>query len=191
VYYIDWKNIQLALLDQSGPNQSGFQYTDNAGRAKSQGVELSVDSRPLAGLTVGGWIAWNEAELSEDFPANSTIYGLSGDRMPNSARFSGSVSLTQHFPLPNDMQGFVEGDVSYVGDRKGVFRATPDRQTLPSYTKADLRVGLEFADWVGSLFVNNVTDKRGVLQGGLGTTNPLAFQFIQPRTMGVFVTRSF
>jgi iron complex outermembrane recepter protein len=40
-------------------------------------------------------------------------------------------------------------------------------------------------------FVNNLADKRGVLTGGIGTTVPTAFYFIQPRTLGLSVSKSF
>jgi hypothetical protein len=42
-----------------------------------------------------------------------------------------------------------------------------------------------------SLFVNNVSDRRGALSGGLGTRNPVAFLYIQPRTAGVSLARVF
>src|SRR5207247_5388319 len=60
LYYIDWKNIQLNLLDPV----SNFAYYANASRAKSQGVELWIESRPLTGLNIAAWIAWNDAVLT-------------------------------------------------------------------------------------------------------------------------------
>src|SRR5690606_8685592 len=57
LYHIDWKDIQLSLLN------GGFTFTTNGSRARSQGLELAVKARPLAGLTVAGWTVWNNAEL--------------------------------------------------------------------------------------------------------------------------------
>ena len=59
VYRINWKSIQLPVTDLS----TGVGYTSNAGSAKSQGVELSTELRPLRGLTLGAWAAWNQESL--------------------------------------------------------------------------------------------------------------------------------
>src|SRR6185295_8577665 len=48
VYRIDWKDLQVSEIDVSGT----YNYNSNAARAKSQGVELSVEARPLDGLTL-------------------------------------------------------------------------------------------------------------------------------------------
>jgi outer membrane receptor protein involved in Fe transport len=194
LYYIDWKNIQLQIL--SG---GGIGYIINASRAKSQGVEFSADARPLRGLAVSAWMAWNEAELTEDFPPldqGGFAQGFSGDRLPNSARFSGSFSLDQEFPFTAQVTGFVGGSVSYIGNRIGLFRnrfvpSPAERQSLPGFAKTDLRAGARYESWTVNLFANNVTDKRGMLSGGLGTTYSTGFNFIQPRTIGLAVSKTF
>jgi outer membrane receptor protein involved in Fe transport len=141
VYYIDWKDIQIHLLSPSGG------YISNGSRAKSQGVEISVESRPVSGLTLAGWVAYDDAKLTEDFPVNSAVYGVSGDRLPDTSRFSGNVAADEEFPLMSDILGFVGGTASYVGDRVGVFTApppaVPPRQSYPSYTRVDFRAGVK------------------------------------------------
>ena len=126
VYYIDWKKIQL----QSTNPQTQIQFNFNGSRAKSQGVELSVESRPLTGMTIAAWAVWNDASLTEAFPAASSQLGLPGDRLPYSSRFSGNLSLQQDFPLASGVTGHVGGALSYVGDRQGVFTATSSRQNF-------------------------------------------------------------
>jgi outer membrane receptor protein involved in Fe transport len=191
IYYIDWKDIQLQLNDLV----SGQSYFTNAGRARSQGMELSLESRPVDGLVMTAWVSWNDSELSEDFPAGSTVSGTSGDRLPTSSRWSGNLSVDQHFPLTSTVTGFIGGSMSYVGDRKGgfvsVFAPSPARQTYPAYTQTDLRAGLSYESWTANLFVNNVTDKRGLLAGGIGNLFPYTFSYIQPRIVGLSLTKSF
>jgi iron complex outermembrane receptor protein len=188
LYYVDWKDIQVQL---QAP-QSGEGYTGNGSRAKSQGVEISVESRPLTGLTLNGWVAFSDAELTEPFPPNSAnVHGVSGDRLPYSSRFSGNLSAEQDFPLFSNVNGFVGATESYVGEREGVFTASAERQNLPAYSKTDLRTGGKFDSWTLNLYVNNVTDKRGVLNGGLGQVPPFAFIYIQPRTVGLSVGKAF
>ena len=194
VYYIQWKDIQLQLANPI----TGIFYYANGSKAKSQGVELSAQARPLTGLSVTAWVAWNDAKLTEPMPPGSSVIGESGDRLPYSEPFSGNLSLEQRFPLTALMHGatgFVGGDVSYVPDRLGQFASiyltTPERQDLPAYTKIDLRAGLDYDTWRLNLYVNNVADKRAVLDGGLDLIPTNAFIYIQPRTIGMTVSKTF
>jgi iron complex outermembrane recepter protein len=191
LYYIDWKNIQV----QSYNPTTFSSYTGNGNGAKSQGIELSAESRPLAGLTISAWVAWDDAVLTAPFPPNSDAVGVDGDRLPYSSRFSGNLSLEEDFPLASGVTGFVGGAVAYVGNREGVFASTfatsTERQALPAYTKTDLRAGVKYDSWTANVFVNNLTDDRGVLAGGLGAFPPFAFTYIQPRTIGLNVIKTF
>jgi iron complex outermembrane recepter protein len=187
LYYIDWQNIQISLFNP----QNGLGYNGNGSAAKSQGLELSGESRPLTGLTIAAWVTLSDAVLTQAFPDNSSVYGASGDRLPYSSRFSGNLSLHQDFPLTSGLRGFVGGSVSYVGDREGEFTSTAVRQGLPSYARTDLQAGAKHDSWTVNLFVNNVADKRGLLTGGLGGYPPFAFSYIQPRLVGLSVVKTF
>lgn len=187
LYYINWKDIQLSLVNA----QTGLGYTGNGGEAKSQGVELSVESKPMSGMTVAAWMTLSDAELKETFPSASTAYGAAGDNLPYSSRFSGSLSLHQEFPLTGMLAGFIGGSLSYVGGREGEFTSNATRQALPAFARTDLQAGAKYGAWTVNFFVNNLADKRGVLAGGLGSYPPFAFQFIQPRVVGLSVVRTF
>jgi len=192
LYYIDWSDIQLHSVNP----QTQFGYLFNGSRAKSEGLEVSLESRPLTGLTVSAWLVFSEAELTENFPTNTTVTGMTGDRIPYTSRFSGNFSIQQDFPLGNSVTGFVGGALSYVGEREGEFLAAAAgvpvaRQVYPAYAKTDLRSGVRFDSWTINLFVNNLTDRRGVLSGGLGATPPFGFTYIQPRTVGIGVALKF
>jgi outer membrane receptor protein involved in Fe transport len=190
IYYIAWKDIQLSFIDP----QNFMAYNGNGGRAKSQGVELSIKVAPLQGLAIAAWVAYNQAELTEDFPAAVVAageFGLAGDRLPFSNRYSGYVSVDQKFPLGAAWSGFVGGDLSYVGDRVGFFAPTSQRTLFPAYGKADLRAGVTYNSWTATFFANNVADKRAPIAGGLGYFPPSAFEYIQPRTVGLNVSKGF
>jgi outer membrane receptor protein involved in Fe transport len=184
LYYIDWTNIQLGLTAPGG-----FFYTGNGSGAKSQGFELSVTTRPLTGLSVEGWIAYTDAVLTEDIK-NSPTHGLAGDRLPNSPRWSGHVALEQEFPLGR-ATGYVGGELSLIGDRWSVFTGSALRQVFPAYAKADLHAGARSGPWTFNLYVNNVTDKRAAVQGGIGYFEPNTFIYITPRNFGLNVSRVF
>ena len=197
VYYIRWENIQIQLL-----NSQDLQYQDNGGNAKSEGVEVSVTARPVMGLSLGASFAYDDAALTQDFPgcsastgtcSISSAFGLDGDRLPDSARLSGNFSGKEEFPIPvwRDASGFVVGQVSYVGDRVGVFTSAPQRQLYGGYAKIDARAGVKYDSWTVQAYVNNVADRRGALDGGLGYYNQSAFILIQPRTVGLSVAKTF
>jgi iron complex outermembrane recepter protein len=185
LFYIDWSNLQVTLFT---PDFLG--YVVNGSAAKSEGVELSAEARPLTGLTLSGWVNYSNAVVTQDFPAGGA-HGVSGDRLPNTPRHSGYLSLEQEFPLAGSASGFVGASVNYVGERIGLFTGSSVRQMYPSYTRTDLRAGLRYDSWTASVYVNNLADTRGLTSGGLGYVYEKAFAYIQPRTIGLNVSRTF
>ncbi len=174
---------------------SGLSYTVNGNRAKSQGLEVSLEARPFKGTTLSTWFVFDDAQLSQNFPANSSAYGVDGERLPYGSRFSDYFSLDQEFPLTSQVSGFTGAALSYIGNRLGIFgpagSTPPPRQEFGGYARLDVKAGARFPSWTTNLFVNNVTDRRGALTGGIGYTPPFAFVYIQPRTFGVSVIRTF
>jgi outer membrane receptor protein involved in Fe transport len=187
LYHIDWKNIQIAIRDPA----SGFFWNANGGTARSQGIECSTTLRPVSGLTISAWAAYDDAVLTENFPATSTAYGVVGDRLPFATRASGYVSLDQEFPLRGKATAFLGGSANYIGARVGTFQATSQRQDLPAYTETDLRGGVRYDSWIASVYVNNVADTRGLINGGIGYIPTNVFVYIQPRTVGFSLTKAF
>ncbi|HKS54559.1 MAG TPA: TonB-dependent receptor [Steroidobacteraceae bacterium] len=184
VYYIDWDDIQLVLTNV-------ISFYDNAGGARSRGVELSTEVKPAEGLTLSAWGAWGEAEITEDFPDISDIVGGAGDRLPYSPKVSGSLALDYEFDFIGRSTATAGAVVRYVGDRAGSFRADAGlaQPSLPSYSQVDLSFGVAAGPWTFSAFVNNVADKRGVT--GIAPFNINAFNYILPRTIGVTLARTF
>jgi outer membrane receptor protein involved in Fe transport len=189
VYYIKWKDIQIPLI------QDGFGYFINGGDAKSEGVELSATTKPLTGLTLSGWLAYDEAVLTATLPPTSSVYGAAGDRLPSSPRWSGHFSADQEFRVYRETTGFLGATASYVGDRLGTFTGSQGlpspRQIYPSYSQIDLRAGVRDGTWTYSVVANNVTDKRGILYGGLGGFYPNDFYYIEPRVVTLSVSKRF
>jgi outer membrane receptor protein involved in Fe transport len=191
LYYIDWLGVQVSLAD---PVTTKIYFT-NGGRAKSEGVEVSAELKPVDGLRLAGWISYDNAVLTQSMPPNSTVYGNSGDRLPYTSRFSALASADYEFRVGRFALSY-GGTVSYVGDRVGTFvgasaGAAPDRQQLPGYFRIDLRSGLTVEPWSLELYANNITDRRGLIGGGIGTQIPTAFELIQPRAIGLSLSRTF
>jgi iron complex outermembrane recepter protein len=182
-FYIDWKRIQLSFLENAAV------FVGNGGGAKSQGLELSVQARPWTGAAVALATAFTDAKLTEDLAAPIRAVGLSGDRLPYSARFTGNLSVDQEFALVSHWNGFAGASVGYVGDRFGQFNTNKQpRLRYPSYSEIDARTGVRSDVWTITLFANNLGNKRGIV-GGVASAAQSNFDaiYIQPRTIGVSV----
>jgi iron complex outermembrane recepter protein len=187
VYYIDWRNIQLQVAQAD----TEFTYFTNASKARSQGLELSSQARPIKGLTISGWVAFNDAKLVNDLPPDSSVIGTAGDRLPFSGRFSGNLSVQQEWSLNDRASVFAGASVTYTDNRQDVFEpAGTLRFDLPGYTQTDLHAGLHLDDWTINVFLNNLTDRRGILSTGQVGFATWVANYIQPRTAGVLVSRN-
>jgi outer membrane receptor protein involved in Fe transport len=186
-YHIRWKDIQLQATNLV--TTIPFQF--NGGGARSDGVELAAQATPVRGTTLGGWVVWNDAVLTD--PIRIGSFAEAGERLPIGSRFSSHLTLRRDFVVSDEWSGFALAEVSYVGDRNGPFRRTESSTRLdyPAYTTADLRVGIGRGSWACTLFVTNVTDERGKLNGGVGTGIPFGFVYITPRTYGVTLASTF
>ncbi|QDX26909.1 TonB-dependent receptor [Sphingomonas suaedae] len=187
VYYIDWDDIQLQTFN---PSAQTTVYV-NGNRARSWGVEFSVEARPWTGLTVTAWGSWNSAELTEEIPVNILAIGSAGDALPFSQNFSGYASAEQAFQVGNGMAVFFGGSASYIDRRQNNFPngQVTVRRALPSYTKVDLRAGLRADRWKLQVYADNVGDSRGWL--AISPYNSSDIQAIRPRTIGASIAYDF
>jgi len=198
-YYINWRHFQISLFEFVTINgvTNGVGYTSNAGNAKSEGVEFSLQAHPAAGLTITAQGSFDDAVLTQNLPAASTAYGLAGDRLPYSMRFSGGLTANQDIHLADEWVGFVGGAVNYVGARPYEFTssATQPRIEFPGYTQFNLRVGARHDTWLVNLYINNVADKRAIVGIGnstaLDVTGGYYATVIQRRTVGLSVAKIY
>jgi iron complex outermembrane receptor protein len=186
LYYIDWSKVQLTLISAS----NSLAYTANAGRAKSRGGEVSLTLRPGAGITLSGWVSVSKANLTEGV-VNSATFAPDGALLPYTARFTANLSADKKFEISNGVSGLLGATFGHVGKRFGTFIATPARDVYPAYNKLDLRAGLNWDSWALTVYARNVGNSRGVLGGGAGSYPPNAFIFLQPRTLGASLSKTF
>jgi len=186
VYDIRWQDIQLYVKDE----QTGLYFFSNGGKAKSSGAELSVRWLAAEGLTVAAWGSWNNAELTQNLPQSGPVFGVNGTRLPYSPRFSGGLSLEDEFHLGHDLRGLVGITLAYVGDRKGILTPNADsvRADTPAYARTDAHLGVKYHEWLATVFGNNLADRRGLLNADYPASG---VSIIQPRTIGLSVSRSF
>jgi outer membrane receptor protein involved in Fe transport len=188
VFDIEWHHIQL--LQQYG----SFTAFGNAGNARSKGVELSATYIPISNLTLAASGAYTEAFLTTAAPG---VGGAEGSALPNVPRWSGSLSADYSVPLTAGIKGFAGATVRMEGERHAYF---PDSLTaggntpfeLEAFSALDLRAGLTKDVWQVQLYGKNVTNRRGELSvATLGPTQPASLILLQPRTVGIKLSRTF
>ena len=194
LFWIDWNNIEVQERDPA----SQLLFFGNGQSARSRGLELNGEYIPWKGMTVSGNATYTDAELTAPLVggASADAYAPAGSRLPNVAKYTGNVSAEQTFPL-GEVQGFVGGTVTYLGERQAAFAAAQGiaRASLPGFTNLDVRGGLRFTDLTVNLYVRNVTNELGIVSGDLtsSTTPALGYTFVvaQPRTFGINIVRTF
>jgi outer membrane receptor protein involved in Fe transport len=191
-YQIDWSNMQISATSANG----AFSYLTNAGTANIKGFEVEAVARPVRGLTLQATAAWVDAKLTQD-QANSTILitgstGLTGDKFPNVADFSGSASAEYTWPLKGDLNGLIRADYAYVGESASQFRPTyVYYEKQGDYGYANLRGGVEGSDWGAYLFLNNINNEVGLMSVTSALNNAKQVVSINPRTAGFQVRKRF
>jgi outer membrane receptor protein involved in Fe transport len=183
VYYIDWKNIQLALNLADGE-----QFISNAGKATSKGFELETAAYPVAGLELHLSTAYTDATFGQTL---STINTVAGASLPNVPRWMYSMSSVYSRPLGAVSTGYVRADLNHVDSRLNDLAGLPSGVVnQPGYTLLNLRLGVQRGTWDTSLFVTNATNKVAILNTQYG--GPPNYQTINtPRTIGVNVKKRF
>jgi outer membrane receptor protein involved in Fe transport len=173
-FWIDWKNIQNLQLIES------FFVQGNAGNARSRGIEADVQLEPIHGLNLTGSFAYTDAVYTQ---GNAAADVAAGDELNAIAKYTASLRAEYERPLVGDWQGFVGGDIQYRSSELDVIN-----YRMPAYTLFGLHAGAETDHLRASVFVTNLTDKRGLLGT---TTGNASWAVVQPRTIGVSLSQKF
>jgi len=166
--------------------------TGNAGKAESKGLELALRYKVDEHFSVDANLAWTDAKLTEDAPA----LGASGARLPNSARLSSSVSGRYAFEVAG-RAAYAGLGIRQVGQRNAGFdspQTSVPNFRMAGYVIGDLQAGVTVDGWELGAFVRNLADKRALSSADTALTTfggPLRATPVQPRTVGLNVTRVF
>ena len=108
------------------------------------------------------------------------------------AKFSGSASVEYTWPVSGDLNGLVRADYAYVGESASQFRPTyVYYEKQGDYGYANVRAGVEGADWGAYVFVNNLADEVGLMSVTSSFNNTKQVVSINPRTIGFQVRKRF
>ncbi|WP_265312575.1 TonB-dependent receptor [Sphingomonas lycopersici] len=190
VFHIDWNNIQLYTNYQ---NQA---LLANAGKAKVDGFEIAALVRPNDLLTVGANAGYSNARLTEVDPGVSAgaIGAAVGDPIPQTPRWTVSVTADQLVPLGGDLQGQLGATLRFQSEWFTSFPGSvvsPDVK-LPSIATVDLRAGVSFQRYQVQFRVENVLNEAGLLNYAPGLPGtPATANIIRPRSFTLSLSTRF
>ena len=211
-FYSDIENLQATV--DAGSCSS--RIIVNVPKARSTGVEAEFNTRLNDNFDMALSASINNSELTSSVKdaTGAVLQALrDGNRLPTVPKFQAAAALGYVRPMDNGWTAFSNLSVQYVGDRYTQIAdqendprtvtlfnvGAPSVSTLafqlklPSYTIANLRIGVRSDSWEGAIFVNNLTDETAKLaidrERGLRArygylTNP-------PRTYGLTVRKTF
>ena len=204
LYSTTYDDLQLAEIDPNSTTSIVF-VVRNAGKARSQGVEVDGDWRINEWLRLSGGGAYNDAKFLQYTTGECAVGQIPDGSRPGSCNYngvslafapkwSGNISLDARYPL---------GPVTLVGSIS--IQAQSQMRTIntndpfglqPGFAKTDLRAGVAAndGDWELALVVRNATDELtrswttiappSVSVGGLSSTYRLV-KVDLPRTVAL------
>lgn len=217
VFQADIEDLQVTLDAGSCSSRIVFNVPD----ATTTGIESELTWEPTERLLLALAGSYVEAEFDSTVrDGNGNVIGgiEDGNRLATVPETQFSASGAYRFPLEFDgspAEGFVTASVQHVGSRytqpgdqvpgAGEFAhglpfggMTGDEVTtldleLPSYEIAYLSAGIDYGEYVVTLFVDNVFDENALLsfdreRGGRAR---LGFRTNQPRTIGINLRANF
>ncbi len=113
VFYIDWNNFQLDTSSYAG----GYALAANGIKARSRGVELSLDGQLGPHWSYQFGYTYTRAQVAEDFAIldrlddgtdnlTAIVSGHSGDPLPNSPAHSATLGVNYTHPAPAILDGW-------------------------------------------------------------------------------------
>jgi outer membrane receptor protein involved in Fe transport len=185
-YFESWVGVQQV----NALSSCGYVYTANVGDAHVYGGEIEARAIVVRDLEASANVTYAHAAL-----VSSTLVDAgfdAGTPIQQVPKWSASASLAYHHDLTEEVALTARVESNYIGSRTDETFAT---NTLPSYDLTNIRGGFQGERWSAVLFVNNVADKRALLNNitqdavNLPTFNRVAVS--QPRTTGIDLNYKF
>lgn len=175
-YHIKWEGIQLASQTQYGI--AGI--IANGGSAVSKGLEATFNARPIDGLTITGSYSYNDSRLTEDViglltirnqnlrarPKNIRVNVLDGDRLPGTARHTGSLGVTYDANVGTDAVVSTSFAATYQGEVLSRIGARAGGEVIPDYILARASIGYRRGNYEVRLYADNLFNKFAVSSVG-------------------------
>jgi iron complex outermembrane receptor protein len=164
----------------------GYNFAENAGKIKSQGVELESKFRATSALTLGVSGSFTDASAAAAIP---NLGAVPGDRAPFFPRTIVSVSGDYAVPLP---KGKIEISADYTYRSNEFTDFSPqifDYTEIPSSVLLNGSIGYVTDQWSLTLYGTNLTNNHLISIIDVNTFGPYQPGNLEywgrPRTIGV------
>jgi outer membrane receptor protein involved in Fe transport len=204
-----WKDFQFAVVGANGLTE-----IKNANQARIRGLESNLVWAATYDLTLSAGIALYDAKLTDNYCGKTDANGNpitacsvgdpnfpdiapKGTRLPITPRVKGNVVARYNFDL-RGYDAYVQAAGVFVGRRRSDLRLADNAilGELPGYGSVDLSAGLRKDVWSLDFYLKNAFDNRGEIARYAECATPVCGAQtyiipIQPRTIGVRLTRDF
>ena len=204
-FYINWNKPQTPYILPS----CVFRYTENVGKAVSQGFDLQGNIAITDGLTFSFAGSYTDAHYTQTVTSvtGGTLVGA-GDKLTGIPAWQGNANLRYDFAVTSNNMAYIMGSYQYVGKfynsgGPGTPSYSPDYFTTPAMSYVTVRAGVDFNDLEVSVFADNLFNEDKLqpnsLSGRYNCRNAACTVYgsyyhdvkgstYRPRTIGLTVT---
>ncbi len=184
-YSSEINDLQTSRFDPT--NIAFFYFTDNVGTAEIKGIDADFVWQATDNLIISGAFSILDTEITKLNPTMTNLSAPVGSALPYSADFSGNIRARYYYELENGWEGYVNGSVSYTGERlSGMFAnayVSEDTHELVYGTGTGLKIeeeipagqyqGVTYTDRNGNAFAGGryVADAYSITNLAVGFTN--------------------
>lgn len=189
IFRNEWSDLQLGFVTSDGL----LGFTDTAGTAEADGLELELVALPLKGLQIGLNFSYLDAEITEEVTnAFGMVLAEEGNAIPFSPEYQASLSASYAFDLTDGLGGMFTANYAY---RDEIFSTAEnfESEVNEAYELLYLSAGINGEKWNANVYVSNALNEDATyIKGRFVTALPEAFSgFLQPRTLGAQITYAF
>jgi iron complex outermembrane receptor protein len=190
-YLIKWKDVQV--FDKL---PCTYYFTQNAGKIRSEGVELESFFKISRQASIGVSGSYNHAYASETVVTGIAAQNIpSGARVPYSPKVAATVTANYSIPLAGAEEIALSANYSHRGEAYTNFAESQGSYSrIPSSNTLNATAVYRTGPYEFGLFGTNLTNGAKISDV---TTNTIAIQpgdnlyMIRPRTVGVRVKARF
>ncbi len=150
-FWIECRDQQLTVFPEG---TTTGRMMSNAGKSRSKGVELSVNWRPVEGLSVIGNYGYTNAKFVE---FNDGLNDYKGNYLPYAPQNTASLGLSYHWAINRRALDAVVFNASWQGAGK-IYWNEENSLCQNFYSQLNASIELQKGDFSLSLWGRNLTD---------------------------------
>ncbi|WP_084583343.1 TonB-dependent receptor [Sphingomonas azotifigens] len=160
VFRVKWSDVQVPSQTVNG----AVGITTNAGAAESKGVEFTGSFKVVPRVNLQATYSYTDAHLTEDVANLVVSQGVrydakDGDRLPGSAKHSGSAQVAYTYPLPQGGEIEATWATTYMGDIYSRVGLRGNGEVIPDYMTHRASVTFRGKMFEVGLFADNIFNK--------------------------------